>query len=57
VTLIVREAGLQMRKNPALLTDRGEVRIIINTIPSSVKLELAKEVTERQTGYRLIVDA
>jgi len=51
VTLIVREAGWQMRKNPALLTDRGEVVVILVSEPNETALEIITQSVHLSTGY------
>jgi len=54
VTLIVREAVLQMRKNPALLTDRGEVVLSLAGEPQEKDVQRMREGIEEVTGYKFI---
>jgi len=55
VTLIVREAGWQMRKNPALLTDRGEVVVTLMSQPKDDDVQRIVEQIEYTVGYKLSV--
>jgi len=55
VTLIVREAGLQMRKNPALLTDRGEVVLSLAGEPQADQMQQVSEQIAEATGYQFVV--
>ncbi|MBE2270164.1 MAG: hypothetical protein IAE80_18140, partial [Anaerolinea sp.] len=55
VTQIVREAGWQMRKNPALLTDRGEVVVSLASQPSDADIQRQSDAIEAVTGYHLAV--
>ena len=53
VTQIVREAGWQMRKNPALLTDRGEVVVSLAEKLKETDVQALKDYIEKTTGYKL----
>ncbi|MCK6581116.1 MAG: MBL fold metallo-hydrolase [Anaerolineae bacterium] len=57
VTQIVREAGWQMRKNLALLTDRGEVVVTASSAPSEEQIEQLNLEIAAATGYKLVVKA
>ena len=54
VTLIVREAGWQMRKNPALLTDRGEVVLSLAEKLKEADIQVLSKAVEETIGYKLL---
>jgi len=47
--------GLQMRKNPALLTDRGEVVLSLAGEPQADQMQQVSEQIAEATGYQMTV--
>ncbi len=57
VTRLAREAGWQMRKNPAIHSDRAEVSLTLAAPPPESELIRVGEQIETVTGYRLVTKA